>query len=239
MKYIKQQKVSASITDSTASLSVIGAFQIVEDAVTELMGELKIDGVTAKREYNAVWVFIKNRIKILKSIAWNESCEISCFISAVSRATISVDVLIENAAGELCICARVELCALDLDTGRIRKVETVGVDGSITVEPAVMNVDFTRFDKTEPPECGKVRVGYTNIDFARHTNNVEYIRFMLDTYSVAEMEARPIKEMEIVYINQSFENDVITVCRGSVDGKDVFLLKISDKPVAKSEIVFA
>ena len=59
MKLIKHQKVSSAITDSMANLSVIGMFQITEEAVTELTGELNIDGITAKREYNAVWVFTK------------------------------------------------------------------------------------------------------------------------------------------------------------------------------------
>jgi len=62
MKLIKHQKVSSAITDSMAILSVIGIFQIVEEAVTELMGELNIDGITAKRGYNAVWVYTKNKV---------------------------------------------------------------------------------------------------------------------------------------------------------------------------------
>ncbi len=58
MKLIKKKKVGASITDSMANLSVIGMFQTVEDAVTELLGELKVDNMTVKKEYNTVWVFM-------------------------------------------------------------------------------------------------------------------------------------------------------------------------------------
>ena len=42
------------MTDPLANLSVIGCFQIAEETVTELMGKLKIDGITVKKAYNAV-----------------------------------------------------------------------------------------------------------------------------------------------------------------------------------------
>ena len=54
MKLIKHGKVSSCMTDPLANLSVIGCFQIAEETVTELMGRLKIDGITVKKAYNAV-----------------------------------------------------------------------------------------------------------------------------------------------------------------------------------------
>ncbi len=100
------------------------------------------------------------------------------------------------------------------------------------------NIAFTRFDMGGLPEYGQVQVKYTNIDFSQHTNNIEYVRFMLDTYSVRELEARPVKEMEIVYTNQSFEDDVLAIHRGSFEGKDIFLLQKEDKVIVRSEMVF-
>ncbi|MDE7299833.1 MAG: hypothetical protein K2N94_13600 [Lachnospiraceae bacterium] len=238
MKLIKKQKVGASITDSLANLSVIGIFQTVEDAVTELMGELKLDNITMKEADNAIWVFAKNRIKILRNIAWNENFYTVCFISSITRATVYVDIAIKNQSEELCAYSRVELCALDLQTERIKRISTTGIADRIIPENSETDIAFTRFDKAELPEYGQVQVKYTNIDFSRHTNNIEYIRFMLNTYSVRELEARPVKEMEIIYTNQSFEDDVLTIRRGSLEGKDVFLLQKEDKVVARSEVVF-
>ena len=45
----KKAKVGASHTDSQANLSVIGIFQIEEDAIAELFGELHIDNITMKK----------------------------------------------------------------------------------------------------------------------------------------------------------------------------------------------
>ena len=66
MIYEKNAIIPASMCDATTKLSVISIFQLVEDAVTDLMADLHIDGITAMREYGAMWVFVKNAIHILR-----------------------------------------------------------------------------------------------------------------------------------------------------------------------------
>ncbi len=237
MKLIKHQKVSSAHTDSMANLSVIGIFQIVEEAVTELMGELNVDDITTKREYNAVWVFAKNKVKIYQNIAWNEEYTVICSISKIARMSICIDIGIKNKSDELCAYSRVELCALDLQTGGIRKVSTVGVNDGMKTETPLADISFTRFVTTDLPETERIRVRYASIDFAGHTNNKEYIRFMLNTYSVRELETRPIREMEVMYLSQSYENDILTVRKGSFQNKDIILIQKEDKIIVKSEIV--
>ncbi len=237
MKLIKHQKVSASLTDYNADLSVLGVFRIVEDAITEFMGGLKIDGLTAKRVYNAVWVFAKTKVKFLKNISWNNEYTVVCFMSKISNAMIDIDVGIKNAADELCVYSRTEICALDLESGRIRRVTTVGVNESFKTGTPMLDMTFTKIDAENLPVADTVKVKYTNIDYAVHTNNTEYVGFMLDTYSVAEMARRPVGEMEILYANQSYENDELTIRKGCCDGKDVFVIQKDDKIIVKSEII--
>ncbi len=235
MKLQKKQKISASLSDFNAELSVLGIFRIAEDAVTEFMGDLEIDGLTAKRVYNAVWVFAKTKIEFLKRVPWGDECSVTCFISKISIATLIIDVAIEN-GGELCAYSRTELCALDLATGKIRKVSTVGVDGTFETEPPLIDFAFTRIDADDLPEVNKVKIGFNNIDYAAHTNNVEYVGFMLNTYSVSDMKDHPIRETEIIFTNQSFDGDELTVHKGECDGKDIFVIRNGDKVIVKSEI---
>lgn len=238
MKLIQQRKVRSSLTDFSANLSVIGAFDLMEDAVTEFMGDLKIDGLTAKRVYNAVWVFSKTKMKFLKNLAWNnDEFTVVCFFSKISNATINIDVGLKNAKGELCVYSRTEICALDLESGRIRKVSTVGVDESFQTEPPLTDISFDKICADDLPAVEEVKVGFTNIDFVGHTNNKEYVRFILNTYSVREMASSPIGEIEMVYNNQSHENDLLTVRKGSRDGKDVFVIQKGDTTIVKSEII--
>lgn len=238
MKMKKKQKVGASMTDPQANLSVIGSFQIVEDAVTGLFGELGLDNITLKEKYNAAWVFAKNKIKVLGQIGWNEELNVECFLSSITRAAVNTDTAIRNKAGKLCVYSRAQLCMLDLAAERIRKVPEFDMGDGFATQKPEEDIAFARFQDRELFPTGQVRVNYTNIDFSRHTNNIEYIRFMLDTYTVRELEERPVKEMEISYTGQTYENDVLTIYRGSFGEKDIFTLQKEDKVVARSEIIF-
>ena len=239
MKLVKHQKVSSGISDADANLSVIGVFQIVQDAVTELLDKLQMSNPAMRKQYNAIWLFTRNRAKLFNSMQWGDEFTVTAFVSSVTHATLSVDVSIKNVDGVLCAYSRVETCVLSLSTMRILRLQTIGAIAAVTIEQPEIDVTFAKFDCSPTTQVDAVRVGSTNIDMSQHTNNVEYIRFILNAYTVKELRAKPIRELEIRYINQSYENDVLTVYKQSrSDDKDVLLLKCVDKDVVKCEILF-
>ncbi|MDE6411441.1 MAG: acyl-ACP thioesterase [Clostridia bacterium] len=237
MIYARKSVVGGDLIGFDTDLSVIGAFQIVENGVTELMAKLKIDGITAKKLYNAMWVYTKNRIKRIKPVHWGEEYTVESFITGFSLVKLNIETAIRNSKGEIAVYSKTELCALDLETGRIRKTSTVGVDDKIEKEQSLMEVAFTKFGDTAFSQAERAIVRSTNIDFCRHTNNVEYVRFMLNTYSVEELEKRPIREIEVCYVNQSFENDELQICKSSDHERDILKIKKEDKTVVDCEIL--
>ncbi|MDE5756608.1 MAG: hypothetical protein K2I23_05905 [Clostridia bacterium] len=239
MVYNKKKTVGISMVGTDGNLSVVGSFQIIQDAITELTGLLGIDGATVRDNYNALWVFTKTRAKFVKKIGWNNELTITSYISFISNAKIHINVVIKDADNETVLFSKTEMCVLDIDTQRIRKTSTVGVDESML--EAVSNpaeIAFTKFTETDLPTVDKVQIKSTNIDFSHHTNNSEYIRLVMDTYSVDETENKPIKEFEIIYANQSFERDVLDIKKAKSDSKDFVLIEKNGQPVVKCEIVF-
>ena len=89
------------------------------------------------------------------------------------------------------------------------------------VEPWI-DLNFTRFAKIDYEKVDEVKVKYSNIDFLKHTNNKEYIRFILDTYKVDELLLKPVKEIEIAYMNQSHGGDILTISKAIADGVELF-----------------
>ncbi len=234
----KKQKVNSGIIGTDCNLSIMGSFQIIQDAVTEMMGLNKIDGVTVKQKYNAFWVFTKTRAKFFKKVAWNSEISITCYISNISAIRMCADVEIRNENAELVMHSKTELCVLDIATQRIKKVTAVGVDESMLSNVQADEIVFTKFDDIDMPVIEKVQVKSSNIDFVHHTNNLEYIRFITNTYTVAQLESKQIKEMEILYINQSFEKDILEIKKVGLKDKDVFVIEKENKPVIKCEIVY-
>ncbi len=235
---IKKQIISASMLAADGNLSKIGCFQIIQDAITELMGELNIDGFTVKEKYNAFWVFTKTRVRFIKKVNWKDEITISSFISLISVAKMHIDVEIKNKFGDVAFHSRTELCALGIDSQRIMKLSLLGVDNTMLENKKPLDIVFTRFDGKDLPIIGNIQIKYTNIDYSRHTNNLEYVRLIMNSYSVKEMDEKQIKEMEIIYCSQSYENDVLDIRKASLPDKDLIVIEKDLKPVVKCEIIY-
>lgn len=227
------------MSDADTNLSVIGVFQVVQDAVTELLDKLQMGNPTMRKQYNAVWLFTRNRAKLFKPILWGDEFTVTAIVSSITHATLSADVSIKNSDGVLCAYSRIEMCVLGLTAMRILRLQTIDAIAAVTIEKPEIDVTFTKFDCSPTEQVDAVRIGSTNIDMSQHTNNVEYVRFILNTYTVKELHDKPILELEIRYINQSYENDILTVYKQSCDAhKDVFLLKTADNDTVKCEVLF-
>ena len=236
MIFTKQQIVSSNYLGADAKLSALGVFQLVENAITEGMAAQHIDGMTIRRLYGAFWVFSKNKVEILDEVEWGDTVTVESFVSSKSSAKLNVDTAIKKAEGQIVAYSRCEMCPLDVATGRIRRTSTVGVDDSIVVEPALREVAFDKLNCDDLPVVEEVTVRSTNIDFSRHANNVEYLRFIFNTYSVQELLSRPIRELEVNYVSQSYEGDVLRVHKAAVDGCDLFAITKSAQLVIKCTI---
>ena len=235
MIYTTGKVISASLLNSKSELSIIGAFQLVQDNVTDLMGELKIDGLSTKKNYNAMWVISKNRVQFKKSPFWNDNVTVESFISNKSLVKLTIDTIVRDENGEICVCARTELCALDIATGKIKKIAEVGVGDNIEKHDSNVEIQFGHFENDLSNKLETCEVRSTNIDYLHHCNNIEYLRFILNVYK--EKSLHDIKEMEMMYANQSFEGEKLDVYKSSNGNVDHVYLKRGDDFVIKSEIV--
>ena len=109
----------------------------------------------------------------------------------------------------------------------------MGIDGSFEKHAPLMDTEFGKFCEDGLKLIDEVRVRSCDIDFSRHTNNVEYVKFILNTYSVNELLCRPVKQMEIFYINQSFENDKLQVYKFADGIKDFVEIKKGDTAIVR------
>ncbi len=228
MKFIKQDTVAASLCDASVNLSAIGAFQIVENMITEFMGKQKIDGIVCMREYNAMWVFIRNRVEIYQTLHWMDEYTAECYISSIGNAKMIIDTVIKS-KNKIIIAARTQLCALDLSNGRIRRCNTVGIDENISVAPPEINIEFTNTTFVPQELIDTEFSRFTDIDYCQHTNNMTYVRYILNQYSLSRVKKTPITAIEIQFINQTFEGDQLEIYRCS---KDNYSIQSGGKTVA-------
>ena len=212
MKMIKKDKLAYSMCDIAANLSLLGAFQIVEDANTEMMGMLKLDGETCMREYGGMWVYVRNRIELRKQIHWMDEYVLECYISSIGGARLTIDTCLKT-DDEIAVVSRAELCAIDIQTKRIRRANTVGVNENVISEIPEIDIRFNNSDFVPSELVDSVFIRSSDIDFNRHTNNISYVRYILNQYKTTSTRYKPIGATEIQYIGQTFEGDKLDIYR--------------------------
>lgn len=211
MKYTVSQFIGAGLCDPRGYLSLLGALMLVEDAVTVTLDKIDINGFKMRRDYGAVLVFSKNHVKFLEAVKWNEKVKVSCFISTKSMARMNVDVCVKNQDGVIVLYARTEVCAVDVESGRIRRLDAVGIGSEVRVVRPLIEMEWTPLTGDgKLVDTVKIRTG--NIDYAGHTNNVEYIRLLLNTFTLEEWRGGIVpRELQVAYVSQSFLGDSLDI----------------------------
>ena len=239
MKLRKHAVIPASICDPNVKLSVKGAFDLVQDYLTEMMGALRIDGVTLREQYGCVWVFTRNRMVIDRGLNWNESYTAESFISSAKGAKMTVDTVLRGADGRIAVYSRIEMCAIELASQRIRRVSDVGVVPAMLGEVPEREIKFSRLQHGQLTDIATQKVKSGDIDFVQHTNNVSYVRFLMNTYTVRELREHPVREIEIRYVGQTHEGDTLTIRKACLDGRELFSIVHGDDVAVECEIIRA
>ena len=232
MRLVKTGRLAASSCGADVRLSVEGAFRIVEDMVTELMGDQHIDGVTCMREYGGMWVFVRNRIGMPQQLVWMDEYTATSYISSFSKIRLYIDTVLQKADGSIALKSRLELCAVDLETGKIRKSETVGVGEKTPAEEPVFEIAYTREKPVRRELVDEITVRSADIDYCPHTNNVAYVRYFVDQIGVDDLIERPVKAIEVQYAAQTYEDDRLSVYRCDSENEAYVIEKDGSKVVS-------
>lgn len=232
MRLIKKDRLTASSCGADVKLSVEGAFRIVEDMVTELMGDQHIDGVTCMREYGGMWVFVRNRIEMPQPLAWMDEYTATSYISSFSKIRLYIDTVLQKADGSIALKSRLELCAVDLETGKIRKSESVGVGEKTPAEEPMFEIAYTKEKPVRGNLIDEITVRSADIDYCHHTNNVAYVRYFVNQIGVDDLIENPVKAIEVQYVAQTHEGDRLSMYHCDSENEAYMIEKDGSKVVS-------
>ena len=236
--YTKNFKVWSSYCDSMNRLSPFMMQTLFEELADANAMQLGIDQPTLGERDNAFWVV--RRIKFeFKSVVkdhddvilktWPSGPEIlKCFRSYQILKTDMTPAV--NSVAEWVI--------LDKETRRLRKTDSVHYPDIQFLPEKACEPTFKRFkdDFTEDDFVYEKTIRACDIDISRHTNNTKYCMMVLDSFSVKELEAMTLKELEIHYEAESLEGDVLRIYRKKVDDAWHFAIKRDGKVITYAYI---
>lgn len=238
MIYSKKQTVYTSRSGANAKLSLIGAVQIIQDNICEYFESLGIDEITMKTKYNTIWVFTRNSVQFDADLNWDEDFVASSAITERSMAKLVVDTTLSKEGGTICVKSRTDICLVDLSQMRLKRIDGDFLSTDYKLDSPFFDMEFIRPSSTlQAVKVGETTVPSTSIDYCGHVNNVEYIRFLLNTYKADELK-KTIKRFDINYLLQSLEGETLDIYKQSEETFDVFEIKHNDKVLTKCRIEF-
>jgi len=239
--YEKEFILHYSSIDSTAHLSLVSALNYIQDMSTEFFQTMKTDNFTLSTQNNAVWVITKTKLKFIKRPVWKDKIIIRIYSVKVSNIRYNVEITFKDENGNLCVIAKQEYCAMDITSRHARKIETVSFPKDLEVENEQYLDDFRRLrDEFNQEEfiCSQT-ITSQDIDFSKHTNNVVYVRLLMNLFSCEFLEKNEIDDFEIHYLAESRENQNLDIYKKTISDKEIeFLIKDDGKEITKSFIKF-
>ena len=214
--YTAPLEIRFSQCDHSGRLGAEQAFLLCMDLAGTHAARLGC-GVGQLAERGLHWVAVKTLLRLHRVPALGELCTASTWPEAPGRVRNCRNYLL-RAGDETLLAARTEWAVLD-EAGRLQPVRPL-YDPDMCFETArALEQPFHRFAGAFPDAPGaEYRVRSTDIDLAGHMNNAAYVRMLLGLYSTAELDARPLRELELHYRAAAREGDRLLLRRRAVEG---------------------
>lgn len=223
-------KILSGQTDSLLRLKPEAYFMAFQDVAGQHAKMLGVDDKTMLQRDNAFWVVTKTKIKIESIPIWDDEIVLRTWPSHAEgvRCNRSYQMLKDN---KVIIKGLSEWIIIDATTRRLRRVETTHYPSDVDwISEKALDNKFMKFkDDFLSEDIIYDRIIHScDIDVTHHTNNVVYISMLLNTFSVKELEAMTLKEIEISYINESLEGDKLQIFRKQKEDGYYFSIKKED-----------
>lgn len=206
--------------DSDGFVGVRGYLTYFQNAVTEYMINLGLDGFTLFEKYGAAWVYAKYKLHINKKADFH-NLQTKSWIEKRRSVSSLLQNLEISRSDELYAFGKLEFCLYSFRHERLCRVSDIDFPFSATVEKAVEIAPFTRikpnFDRGEYKYSHIVR--YTDLDSNIHMNNIKYVDMLLNAFDNNFYKTHFISDFEIHYLNQSYEGEKIDVFVQNTENK--------------------
>lgn len=237
-QYSKNFKVMSSYCDSVNRLSPFMMQTLFEELADANATQLGIDQPTLGERDNAFWVVRRIKFEFRSVVKDHDDVILKTWPSGpeVLKCFRSYQILKPDM--EPAVNSLAEWVILDKETRRLRKTDSIQYPDIQFITEKACEPIFKKFKDTftESDFVYEKTIRACDIDISHHTNNTKYCMMVLDSFSIKELEAMTIKEMEIHYEAESLECDVLRIYRQKVDDEWQFAIKRDGKVISYASI---
>ena len=232
--YFYNCHIDASMVDNHAYLRMDGIFNILQTMLTEYLKQYKADNISIKDNFNAAWLITKVLVKINKMPLWGTNITVKSYVVQKKSAKIILETIAKDKDENILFVAHDEMCPINLEKRRILRLTDIEFDPILLESNYLDNFEMISTDNMKLSDSFNVK--YIDIDFTNHTNNVSYIRYIVNDLGLDFFEKYNITKIDVRYLAESRINDKLSILKNDNgndvtlliknDDKDVFLIKI-------------
>jgi len=239
MKVVYKQdlKVMSSWLDTNTQLGLVGSLQVVQDNMCEYFKKIGSDGPTMIPVCNSFFVVTKTKICFNKFLNWLDGFSLISEVASKTRVKVNLCTDIVASNGQVVASCVQEMCPIDATLRNIRMINSTLFPQDL--EPTkTTDISFQRmlFELDEEDFVFEKIVDISNLDFYKHTNNVEYVKFMLSALDLEFVSNMKINDFEIHYISESRFGDKLKVYRRFEENSVLFEIKRNGELVVKGKM---
>ena len=233
--YENKLKVSASMCDVNVQMGLLQSMQVAQDNMCEYYKNIGCDGLTMAPICNCFFVVSKIKIHFQKYLSWLDEFSTISELVELSRIKMSLETEFKDKAGSVFATCVHQMCAMDSDTRALRAVNTTLVPTDLETTKSTP-IQFTKFnaEMTDENYVKTISIELPNVDFYRHTNNVEYVRLILSCLDVDFMDNYFISDFEIHYLAESKFGEKLALYKKVLGDEIFFEIRREDKVINKS-----
>lgn len=237
-KLIKEKEVVSALTDVNVCMGLLGTQSVIQDNMCDYFREIGSDGLLMIPVANCFFVVTKSKTVFRKTLSWRDKFVASSEPVSKTRLKFNLCTQLKCEDGVVAECVQ-EMVAIDATTRSPRLIDTTLVPKDLECV-SECGITFSRmmFEVSVDDLVATRKVDVTNVDFYKHTNNLEYIRFMLATLDLDYLINHKVAEFEIHYLIESRCCDVLDIYRKEVDEGMYFQVNRGQDVIVKALIKF-
>lgn len=239
-KYSEHQIVKFSNVDFKLKLGIVDACQITQNTVTDFFRKYDFDNSIIASRNNAVLVVLKHKLHFNRLPDFDEAMDALSYTTKKSTYLFEIETGFKHNDEDLFFC-KSEICPVDIKTREVKKLSDIGYPEEMDLGPNRLigraKRNLTVFN--EDDYIYSVRMLPTEIDYSGHVNNVCYIKYLINTFNTAYLKTIDITDIEISYIHEAFEGNILKVYRKLIDDNTYsFLIKREDEELTRATLSF-
>jgi len=201
LSYILDYTVQTYDIDKRRRMTVAALVKQMQEAAMQNVIEMKVSVWDMETEHIS-WVLLRKNLRIGRLPMIGEKIKIHTCPSGFERVFTFRDYKIFNEAGEMIAHSSSSWLLLDTDTRRMSKIPAHILEFEKSMLPAELclprpNLKLPVLNRVDITQ--KFRVGWHDLDFNGHLNNVFYLQWMLETVPDAVINEGTLKEFDIQY----------------------------------------